>query len=190
MRTVIGAPGRAILPLSLMALLAGLAGAATIPRPAPEFVIQGPSGQALLSQFRGKVILLTFMFTTCSHCQHSVGVINPIQKEYGPRGFQALGAAFNEGAAQLLPQFLAQFQPAYPMGAATRDTVMEYLQVSPTAPIYVPVFVFIDKKGMIREQHIGDNDKFLDDQDKNIRAVVESLLKESGSASKVGKKKP
>jgi thiol-disulfide isomerase/thioredoxin len=190
MGPVMRAASRAIVSLFLLALVAAFAEGATIPRPAPEFVIQTPSGQALLSQFRGKVILLTFMFTTCSHCQHSVGVINPIQKEYGPRGFQALGAAFNENAAQLLPGFLAQFQPAYPMGATTRDTVMEYLQVSANTPIYVPVFVFIDKKGMIREQHIGDNDKFLDDQDKNIRAVIESLLKEPGTANKVGKKKP
>ena len=76
------------------------------------------------------------------------------------------------------------------MGAATRDTVMEYLQLTAATPIYVPVFVFIDRKGMIREQHIGNNDKFLDDQDKNARAVIESLLKEPASAGKGGKKKP
>jgi peroxiredoxin len=181
------APSGVLVPLSL---LAGLAGGAAVPRKAPEFVVQSPSGQALLSQYRGKVILLTFMFTTCSHCQHSVGVINQIQKEYGARGFQALGAAFNEGAAQLLPDFLARLQPAYPMGTTTRDTVMEYLQVSGATPLYVPIFVFIDKKGMIREQHIGNDDKFLDEQEKNARAVIESLLKEPGSANKSGRKKP
>jgi hypothetical protein len=180
-----GASAKAIVSLSL---LAGMALGATIPRPATEFVIQSPSGQALLSQYRGKVILLTFMFTTCSHCQHSVGVINQIQNEYGSRGFQALGAVFNEGAAQLLPDFLARFRPAYPLGVASRETVIEYLQVSSSTPIYVPVFVFVDKKGMIREQHIGNDDKFLDNQEKNARAVIESLLKEPGPGRKSGKK--
>jgi thiol-disulfide isomerase/thioredoxin len=173
-----------------LSLLAALAGGATIPRPAPEFVIQSPSGQALLSQFRGKVVLLTFIFTTCPHCQASVAVINQIQKEYGPRGFQALGAAFNDNAAELLPEFLARFHPAYPVGATSRGSVIEYLQVSGSTPIFVPVFLFIDKKGMIREQHIGNNDKFLDDQDKNTRAAIESLLKEPGPAKNSGKKKP
>ena len=171
-----------------LSLLAALAGGATFPRPAAEFVIRNASGQVLLSQYRGKAILLTFMFTNCPHCQHSVGVINQIQKDFGPRGFQALGAVFNDNAAQLLPDFVARFQPVYPIGATTRDSVIEYLQISPATPMYVPIFVFIDRKGMIREQHIGNEDKFLDDQDKNSRAAIESMLKEPGSAKKSGKK--
>jgi thiol-disulfide isomerase/thioredoxin len=172
-----------------LSLRAALAGAATVPRPATEFVIKSPSGQQLLlSQFRGKAILLTFMFTNCPHCQHSVSVINQIQKDYGPRGFQALGAVFNENAAQLLPDFIARFQPVYPIGSTTRDSVIEYLQISSATPLYVPIFVFIDKKGIIREQHIGNEDKFLDDQDKNTRAVIDSMLKEPASAKKSGKK--
>ncbi len=36
-----------------------------VPRPASEFAIHMTDGsQVLLSQFRGKVVLLTFMFTT------------------------------------------------------------------------------------------------------------------------------
>jgi thiol-disulfide isomerase/thioredoxin len=171
-----------------LCLLAGLATAATLPRAAPEFVIQGPSGQALLSQFRGKVILLTFIHTTCPHCQASVAVINQIQKDYGPRGFQALGAAFNENAQQLLPDFLARFRPIYPIGWTARDPVLEYLQVSPNTPLFVPIFVFIDKKGMIREQHLGNNDKFLENQDTNTRAVIEALLKEIAPSKKSSKK--
>lgn len=169
-------------------LFAGLAGAATLPRAAPEFVIQGPSGQVLLSQFRGKVILLTFIHTTCPHCQASVAMINQIQKDYGPRGFQALGAAFNENAQQLLPDFLARFRPIYPIGWTTRDPVLEYLQISPSTPLYVPILVFIDKKGMIREQHLGNNDKFLENQDANSRALIESLLKEGAPSKKAAKK--
>jgi len=49
---------------ALMVLGAVLSLAATIPRPSPEFAIRGPAGQLLLSQFRGKVVLLYFLFTT------------------------------------------------------------------------------------------------------------------------------
>jgi hypothetical protein len=46
-------------------LAAGFAVAATVPRPSPEFAIQmTPSGQTLLSQQRGKVVLFTFLSTT------------------------------------------------------------------------------------------------------------------------------
>ena len=50
--------------LVLLLCLVSSAIAATIPRPAPEFVVRGPVGEVLLSQFRGKVILLAFLFST------------------------------------------------------------------------------------------------------------------------------
>jgi hypothetical protein len=54
---------RARLGILLLALIT-CGEAATIPRRAPEFVIEGPAGSVLLSQFRGKVVLLAFLFTT------------------------------------------------------------------------------------------------------------------------------
>ena len=177
----------AILPLFL---LASSASAVTVPRPASEFVIRGSGGEALLSQFRGKVVLLAFIFTTCPHCQHTVGVMNDLQKEFGPRGFQPLGAAFNDMAAQLLPSFLNQFHPAFPVGYAPRATVLEYLQEPSNAPLSVPILVFIDKKGTIRAQHMGSDDPFFKDQEKNLRAEIESLLKEPAQTRKAAKKAP
>jgi len=50
--------------LLVAACLTGSATAATIPRPAAEFVVKGPVGEVLLSQYRGKVILLAFLFST------------------------------------------------------------------------------------------------------------------------------
>lgn len=172
-----------------LCLLTALAGGATVPRQAPEFVIQTPSTQYLLSQYRGKVVLLTFIHTTCPHCQASVAPINQVQKDFGSRGFQALGAAFNENAKQLLPEFLGRFRPEYPVGATSRESALEFLQVSSNTPVFVPIFVFIDKKGIIREQHLGNNDKFLDNQDQNTRLAIERLLSEPAQAKKPVKKR-
>jgi peroxiredoxin len=160
------------------------ASAATVPRPAPEFVIRGPGGEVLLSQYRGKVVLLALIFTTCPHCQHTVGIMNEVQKEYGSRGFQALGSAFNEMAAQLLAAFLAQFQPNFPVGYSARATVLEFLQAPSNAPLSVPILVFIDKKGIIRSQHMGSDDPFFKDQEKSMRAELEGLLKEPAQGKK------
>ena len=41
---------------------------------------------------------------------------------------------------------------------------------------FVPVLVFIDRKGMIRHQYLGDDD-FFKTANKNIRAGVEEILK-------------
>jgi len=51
--------------LLALALLAGSAFAAQIPRKSPEFVIQLPDGkQLLVSSYRGKVLCLAFILTT------------------------------------------------------------------------------------------------------------------------------
>jgi thiol-disulfide isomerase/thioredoxin len=164
--------------LMLALVLLGVSGRAdpTI-RPAPEFVIRNSTGQALLSQFRGKVVLLAFIHTTCPHCQQSIGVLNQIQSEYGPRGFQALASAFNDLAAQLLPEFVNRFRPAFPVGFTSRETVNEYLKLPATAPFKIPIYVFIDKKGMIRAQHMA-GEPFFQDDPKSTRALIETLLKE------------
>ena len=168
----------------LLCLLATAGSAITIPRPAPEFVIRGPGGEELLSQYRGKVLLLALIFTTCPHCQHTVGIMSEVQKEYGSRGFQALGSAFNEMAAQLVPSFVSQFRPNFPIGYSPRATVLEFLQEPSNAFLSVPILVFIDKKGIIRSQHMGADDAFFKDQEKAIRAELETLLKEPAHAKK------
>lgn len=169
-----------------LALVTMAASAQQVPRPAGEFAIGlNNGGQILLSQYSGKVVVLAFMFTTCPHCQHTSQILSGIQKEYADRGLQVVGAFFNDNAATLVPGFIAQFQPAFPVGYAERGQVNEYLQHAPGKPTYVPELVFIDRNRQIRAQYSGEVD-FFKDQDKNIRAVVESLLKEPVTAKKNG----
>ncbi len=47
--------------------------------------------------------------------------------------------------------------------------------------MYVPQLVFLDRKGVIRAQYPG-GDKFYQDEEKNMRTQIESLLKETGTA--------
>ena len=169
---------------TLLALTAILPMMADAPRSSPEFVIKGAGGQTLLSQYKGKVVLLMFMFTTCPHCQQSTQMLNGIQKEYGPRGVQVLGVAFNEGAPLLVAEFIRRFQPTFPVGSATRDAVLDYLKHPPQNPFSVPMFIFIDKQGVIRAQHEGGA-AFFAEQEKNTRAQLESLL---GSPKKTARK--
>jgi len=164
-----------------------VASAQQVPRPAGEFAVTTTNGrQILLSTYSGKVVLLAFMFTTCPHCQHTSQILSGIQKEYGDRGLQILGAFFNDNAAQLIPGFITQFQPAFPVGYATRDQVNEYLQHSPGKPTYVPELVFIDRNRQIRGQFTGTDD-FFKDQEASIRNLVESLVKEPVTAKKTAR---
>ena len=141
--------------------------------------------QILLSQYSGKVVVLAFMFTTCPHCQHTSQILSGIENEYRSQGLHILGAFFNDNASQLIPGFITQFQPSFPVGYVTRDQVDEYLQHPPGKPTYVPELVFIDRNRQIRNQVTG-TDNFFNDQEKNIRAMVETLLKEPATAKKSG----
>ena len=80
--------------------------------------------------------------------------------------------------------FNRSFGVNFPSGTTMRETVLSYLGYGPQTQYYVPILVFVDKKGMIRAQYIGDAE-FLKDQDKNIRAYAETLLKESTSGKSV-----
>ncbi|HUS08713.1 MAG TPA: TlpA disulfide reductase family protein, partial [Bryobacteraceae bacterium] len=77
----------AFLTFALAAVLLPL-DAAEVPRKSPDFAIQLPGGkQVQLSQYRGKVVALEFLYTTCPHCQAASRLMTKLHAEYGPRGF-------------------------------------------------------------------------------------------------------
>jgi peroxiredoxin len=163
--------------LMLMAALAASLFGATVPRKAPEFVFTMTGGpQQLLSQYRGKTIVLAFMYTTCPHCQKTAGVMSKIQTEYADKGVQMLGAVFDEGAAFRVQQFNKSLGLNFPVGVSNSGSVLEFVQHPASEPYFVPILVFIDKNGMIRSQYIGD-ENFLNNQEVNIRAEIDKLLK-------------
>jgi peroxiredoxin len=146
---------------ALLASTVALQAAAPVPRPSKEFTIMLPSGkQALLSSYRGKVVMMAFMFTTCPHCQALSKVITKLQGELGPRGFQAVGAVFNDEVntpnnaanAQVTANFVNQFQVGFPLGFAPRESVLSYLGISDIESWVVPQIAIIDRKGVVRAQ--------------------------------------
>jgi len=163
--------------LSLIGVLtAALSFGAEVPRQSPEFVINYPSGEKqLLSKTRGKVVLVEFLYTTCSHCQHAAGVLSKYQADYGARGFQAIGIGFNEMSNMLVPDFIRDFKPTFPVGWANREPVMVYLGMSPEERFVVPQLVLIDRKGVIRAQSTPLDSSTMQDE-KFMRAKIEELL--------------
>src|SRR3954452_10129699 len=91
-------------------------------RKAPELAFNIPGqGQKLLSQYRGKVVALEFIFTTCPHCQAAAKVMSKYQQEYGPCGFQALDIAVNDNADLLVENFSRDYQVGFPVGWTPRS---------------------------------------------------------------------
>lgn len=165
--------------------------AAQIPRPAPDLTIKLPDGKTQkLSQYRGKVVALQFILTTCSHCQRASRILNQMQKEFGARGFQALAVAINPMANMLAPDYVRDFQLTFPVGYDTNEVAHDFLQHSVMMRMMMPQLVFIDRTGVIRAQYAG-SDAFFDpaSDEKNVRAKIEELLKDSASSAKPAAKK-
>lgn len=164
--------------------------AVEIPRPAPELVIRRVDGQQLLlSGFRGKVVAVEFLHTTCPHCQDCSSLLQKMLREYGPRGFQPIGIAFNDMATLLLPDYIKQLGLTFPLGVGTREEVVDYLQFQMVKPLYVPQLIFIDRKGIIRAYFPG-GDPFYEagKEEGNMRAQIEALLKEPATTRKTAPK--
>ena len=168
-----------------------LQAAAPVPRPTKEFTIVLPSGkQTLLSSYRGKVVMMAFMFTTCPHCQALSKVITKLQGELGPRGFQAVGAVFNDEVntpnnatnAQVTANFVNQFQVGFPVGFAPRESVLSYLGASAIENWVVPQIAIIDRKGVVRAQSESRGTVELQTET-YLRKYLGELLDEGGAKS-------
>ena len=163
-----------------------------VPRPAKELEVIEPSGKHdLLTSYRGKVVVVQGLFTTCPHCQKYSQLLTKIQGEFGPKGFQALGVAFNEEAnAGTVANYINQFKIGFPIGPSSRDTVLSFLGFSVMDRLVVPQIVLIDKKGQIREQTEANPAGPMPLQDEaHLRSSIEKLLAEGGGAS-TGKTAP
>jgi thiol-disulfide isomerase/thioredoxin len=177
---------RNAIPIFLIAAFSWTAPAADTARPSPPFTMQRRGAPPLpLSQYRGQVVALAFISTSCSHCQQLTTELNLIARDYASRGVQFLECAFNDDAAVALPEFLERFTPQFPVGYSTDAAVMAYLQhpVIDVRPVFVPHMVFLDRGGVIRADYPG-GDAFFANANANIRAQLDKMLKTPPTAKK------
>jgi peroxiredoxin len=162
---------------AMAALVAISIAAADLPRPTPEFTVQMPGGKDIkLSDYKGKVVVVEILLTTCSHCQKASQGINKVQRELGAQGMQAIGVAVNEMAQMLVEDYTKQFNLDFPVGWSAREPAVQLLQHPVMMMMSFPNVVIIDRNGQIRHQFAG-GDKFFENEEKNLRDLVLPLLK-------------
>jgi thiol-disulfide isomerase/thioredoxin len=147
-----------------------------VPRPAPELAIHRIGEPDLkLSAYKGKVVLLALLNTGCSHCQHFAQELGGLQKDYGPKGAQVLALVFDNGAKSGLAAFRDKFVKGFPVGYSDEATVLKWLQQRPEDGYFVPIVVFINRRGVIESQHLGDDNLF-QDPETNIRKKLDRMV--------------
>ncbi|HKE22061.1 MAG TPA: TlpA disulfide reductase family protein [Bryobacteraceae bacterium] len=173
-------PARALVASVLISLSIATAAAQEIPRKAPPWTISTVDGTSIaLSQYKGKTVLLAFILTTCPHCRMTVGYLAKDQQMYGPRGFQVLASATDSGVPSVIAPFVNEFHPPFPVGYNTDgNAILAFLGYSRNHLPHMPILLFIDRQGTIREQHEGSDEReyFNERQEQNLQRSIEGLL--------------
>jgi peroxiredoxin len=177
-----------------------MAGESAALRKAPELAFTLPGqGEKLLSQYRGKVVVLAFILTTCPHCQAASRDLTKYQQDMGKRGLQVIDLAINAlddmrkpgEAEQLVTEFANNYQVGFPVGYVPRPQMLTFLGASPTDRMVVPQFVLIDRKGFIHYQTSASSGPDWDSVAKEpaLREHIEELLAMGNSTSAHSKSK-
>ena len=168
-------PSRSLPPAALLFLLLPPAPAADLPRKAPDFTINLLDGKRLtLSQYKGHPVVLAFILTSCTHCQETVRILSKLQNEYGPKGLQVLASAIEQDAQNHVRLFIRNFAPAFPVGYNTGAEAGNLLPPTGKLPL-MPLVGFIDRQGILRAQHEGE-EPFFSNPERNLRQEIEALL--------------
>ncbi len=148
-------------------------------RKAPDFTFTLPGkGPQQLSQYRGKVVALAFMSTTCPHCQAKSKELTKLQEEFGPRGLQVIGVAVNANADLLVENFVKDFKVGFPVGFVSSEQMISFMSFDPKDRWVIPQLALIDRKGFIHYQTTATEtpewDKVMETE--SLRAHIEELL--------------
>ena len=169
---------RVIVPLAAFVLSLSALSAAEVPREAGPLLFNTFKGEKVsLADLKGKVVAVMFFSTDCPHCQKTTELLAPVYEQYHAKGFEILALAVNPSAAANIDEFAGKYAVKFPIGLTTRSMWTTFCQL-PVMGVtnYVPHMLFVDKKGVIQEDHSGGDREFWLDQDAKIRAAVETLL--------------
>ncbi len=161
--------------LTVAALICATAlSAADYSRRAPGFALPDSKTQLHdLYDYRGKVVILEFMQTTCPHCNAFASVLNEVQQKYRDR--VAIISIVNPPDTQntVIP-YIATHKVTYPILFDCGQVAYSYLRATSFDP---PQVYLIDANGGIRED-IGYSPATKDFfEGKGIFSHLDALLK-------------
>jgi peroxiredoxin len=118
---------------------------------APDFTLNDAGGVPVkLSEFRGKVVLLSFWATWCVPCRAEVPWFIEFQQAYRDRGLVVLGVSLDDAGWKPVKPYVDEMKINYRVVVADERI----------APLYgglvsLPVTLIIDKAGRIAVTHVG-----------------------------------
>jgi thiol-disulfide isomerase/thioredoxin len=116
---------------------------------APDALGKSKEGELNLSQFRGRVVVVTFWASWCGPCRQEMPLLEQIQEKYEPLGFTMLGVNVEPDSAEA-EKFLKSVQVSFPILFDRENSVSARFGVEA-----MPSSVLIDREGNVRHVHRG-----------------------------------
>ncbi|SRR5579871_6862116 len=101
----------------------------------------------MLSDFRGRVVVLQVMSTRCSRCAQIVKLLNDLQRSLE---IQPIAIAINAEAREMIDAFVAHSGPEFPVALDSKANLCDLLGLPQDKPLYLPIIAFLDRRGVIR----------------------------------------
>lgn len=121
-------------------------------RRAPGFTLPDLKGQMYdLFDYRGKVVILEFMQTTCAHCAAFAPILSRVEQKYGSK--VAILAVVNPPDDQgKVSAYLSGHKVGYPVLFDCGQVAYSYVQQKTSFEL--PLVFLIDAKGMIQNEFV------------------------------------
>jgi len=174
-----------MIPVVLLCTAALCAAGENAGRRAPGFALPDSKMQIYdLADYRGKVVLLEFMQTTCAHCAAFVGVLERVQKKYGDR--VAILAVVNSQAdnQNTVAQYISGHGITYPVLFDAGQMAYSYVR---SGHFDTPTVFLVDASGTIKndwQYSLTARDIF---EGNGLMSEIDSLLAGKATSQKTKK---
>jgi len=136
----------------LFFLPTGLSSAQDVRKGYSAFVWKDSSGQIRrLSDYRGKIVVLSFWATWCDPCRHEMAMLADINRDYG-RSVQLLGASVDdENSQDKVASFAVKRRISFPLLLGADTDQMRAFELGQA----IPATVLLDANGKIACRILG-----------------------------------
>jgi peroxiredoxin len=117
----------------------GFLGALALPAVGPQ--------RAAAANLSGRVVLVNFFATWCFPCVAELPTLEALQRDYGPRGLQVVGAGMDLEGAQVLAPFAEHYELRYPVLVAD-ERILSGQSVFGTI-VALPTSFILDRQGRV-----------------------------------------
>lgn len=139
-------------------------------QPAQEFALQDLAGKKVrLSDFRGKVVLVTFWATWCGPCKKEMPELQKFQKEHADKGVEVLAVNIDDfNSRSKIKPFLAEND------LRIRVLLEDPAQLTGYDYSGIPALYVIDREGRIAHARTGYDAQLKEKLAHEIKAIVDS----------------